>query len=26
MAEDRYVPRLKQLYDEKVKADLLQEF
>ncbi len=26
MAEDRYVPRLKQLYDQKVKAEMLQEF
>ena len=26
MAEDRYVPRLKQLYDDKVKADMLKEF
>ncbi|MBO6838127.1 MAG: 50S ribosomal protein L5 [Alphaproteobacteria bacterium] len=26
MAEDRYVPRLKKLYDDKVKGELLQEF
>ena len=26
MSEDRYVPRLKQLYDDKVKADMLSEF
>ncbi|MDW3205862.1 MAG: 50S ribosomal protein L5 [Alphaproteobacteria bacterium] len=26
MAEDRYVPRLKKLYDDKVKSELLQEF
>lgn len=26
MAEDRYVPRLKALYDDKVKSELLQEF
>lgn len=26
MAEDRYVPRLKQLYDDKVKSEMLQEF
>lgn len=25
MAKDRYVPRLKRLYDEKVKAELTQE-
>lgn len=26
MSEDRYVPRLKQLYDDKVKADMFSEF
>lgn len=26
MAEDRYVPRLRKLYDDKVKAELKEEF
>lgn len=26
MAEDRYVPRIKRLYEDSVKAELLQEF
>jgi large subunit ribosomal protein L5 len=26
MAEDRYVPRLRKLYDEKVKVELKEEF